>query len=311
MKCATPTVDPRIFFDGASVETARRLCNSCPLAEACRDGARETGERYGMYGGETGPERLGWMIRQEQDKETLSTLWYDLHRSSQEFSPRRLSAQLLADMTGLSKAEIVENTPFTDRTKKRGPQSKSEIQAQREREAATVLGLYQSGKKVREIAQETGFTERRVRDLLPSGTLDADGAVKRMTADMEQRALDLLAEGTPAPQVAEAVGTSPRTIYRMKAALRPSGTPEALKPSRDWEGVQLQVMDGLISSKKNAGRLRDVLRLTNEGKSKPEIAETLGCHVTDVGRCRRTLRDLAGFALRTQAATPSTAGVAA
>ena len=62
--CAT--TDPELFFmdseGGSSYQTARRLCASCPVREACLDDAMAyeasaAGRRYGMYGGLTPKER--------------------------------------------------------------------------------------------------------------------------------------------------------------------------------------------------------------------------------------------------------------
>src|SRR5690625_6604091 len=36
----------------ADLEQAKALCRSCPLLEACRDGALERGEPWGVWGGE-------------------------------------------------------------------------------------------------------------------------------------------------------------------------------------------------------------------------------------------------------------------
>src|SRR5699024_12330642 len=36
----------------ADLEQAKALCRSCPLLEACRDGALERGESWGVVGGE-------------------------------------------------------------------------------------------------------------------------------------------------------------------------------------------------------------------------------------------------------------------
>lgn len=51
--------DPELFFEGepASVDTAKRVCEDCPVRTACLERALANGERYGVFGGLTADER--------------------------------------------------------------------------------------------------------------------------------------------------------------------------------------------------------------------------------------------------------------
>ena len=46
--------DPDLWFadDPARLETAKRLCDGCPVRSACLDGALLRGEPWGVWGGE-------------------------------------------------------------------------------------------------------------------------------------------------------------------------------------------------------------------------------------------------------------------
>ncbi len=48
------TVDPEAFFAEApaDVEWAKALCLTCPMQQACLDGALERGEPWGVWGGQ-------------------------------------------------------------------------------------------------------------------------------------------------------------------------------------------------------------------------------------------------------------------
>ncbi|WP_327359623.1 WhiB family transcriptional regulator [Streptomyces sp. NBC_01304] len=66
---ACADADPEIFHDDVLAPTAKQLCAGCPLAEACRTQARNSGE-WGTWGGETSAERaaagyppVGWTGR--------------------------------------------------------------------------------------------------------------------------------------------------------------------------------------------------------------------------------------------------------
>lgn len=59
---------------------AKKLCANCPISEECRNFARQTGEIYGIWGGETERERhyagyitlpVSW-LRGERDKQMRS-----------------------------------------------------------------------------------------------------------------------------------------------------------------------------------------------------------------------------------------------
>lgn len=47
--------DPELFFPekGGSTKTAKELCRSCPAAIECLDFALVTGERFGIWGGQS------------------------------------------------------------------------------------------------------------------------------------------------------------------------------------------------------------------------------------------------------------------
>lgn len=61
---ACQDADPDLFFPitwddqpGQAVDQARRICQACPLQQACLDWALRTGESDGMWGGTTPAER--------------------------------------------------------------------------------------------------------------------------------------------------------------------------------------------------------------------------------------------------------------
>jgi WhiB family redox-sensing transcriptional regulator len=66
---ACQDVDPDVFFNEALIPTARRVCDGCPVREACLEYALEH-ERYGFWGGASETERkrmrrrLGRRVRQ-------------------------------------------------------------------------------------------------------------------------------------------------------------------------------------------------------------------------------------------------------
>lgn len=47
--------DPELFFPekGGSTKPAKKLCGSCPAATACLEFALTTGERFGIWGGQS------------------------------------------------------------------------------------------------------------------------------------------------------------------------------------------------------------------------------------------------------------------
>ncbi|MFF4933219.1 WhiB family transcriptional regulator [Streptomyces griseofuscus] len=66
------TTDPEAFHDDAHAALAKKLCEDCPLAKACRSRARTLRE-WGTWGGETTAERAaagfappGWRGRGHQ-----------------------------------------------------------------------------------------------------------------------------------------------------------------------------------------------------------------------------------------------------
>lgn len=42
---------------------AKKVCAQCPVLQRCRDYAVAAGEPYGVWGGLSAPERLGWDTR--------------------------------------------------------------------------------------------------------------------------------------------------------------------------------------------------------------------------------------------------------
>ncbi|MGW6739265.1 WhiB family transcriptional regulator [Streptomyces sp. NPDC055025] len=54
------TTDPEVFHDDAQADLAKKLCEDCPLAQACRSRARAHRE-WGTWGGETTAERAARM----------------------------------------------------------------------------------------------------------------------------------------------------------------------------------------------------------------------------------------------------------
>lgn len=50
-----------LFFgdDPDQILAAKAVCQKCPVVRECRDYARDTQEKYGVYGGLTPRERLG------------------------------------------------------------------------------------------------------------------------------------------------------------------------------------------------------------------------------------------------------------
>ena len=52
--------DPEIFFPinrNDHAPEAKRICRSCPVKRECRDAARQRGEPFGVWGGETEQDR--------------------------------------------------------------------------------------------------------------------------------------------------------------------------------------------------------------------------------------------------------------
>lgn len=60
-------VDPELFFAHAlavdEIDTAKAVCESCPLKASCLQGALERGEQYGVWGGTDEGERRSIMRR--------------------------------------------------------------------------------------------------------------------------------------------------------------------------------------------------------------------------------------------------------
>jgi len=56
---ACKDMDPALFFPepGEPADKARVICMGCPVRIACRDYARETNQRHGVWGGEVRRER--------------------------------------------------------------------------------------------------------------------------------------------------------------------------------------------------------------------------------------------------------------
>lgn len=63
--------DPELMFsvDPRDEARAKRVCASCPVREACRSYALETGQDYGVWGGTTADERralrAAWLLRRQ------------------------------------------------------------------------------------------------------------------------------------------------------------------------------------------------------------------------------------------------------
>ncbi|MCM2390688.1 WhiB family transcriptional regulator [Streptomyces albipurpureus] len=56
--------DPELFFpisavgpDAEQVDRARQVCERCPVADACYDWAKSTGQRSGVWGGVNATQR--------------------------------------------------------------------------------------------------------------------------------------------------------------------------------------------------------------------------------------------------------------
>lgn len=52
-------IDPDLFFPekGASIQQAKRVCDSCPVRQQCLDAALRNNERFGIWGGLSERER--------------------------------------------------------------------------------------------------------------------------------------------------------------------------------------------------------------------------------------------------------------
>ncbi|MGQ4350494.1 WhiB family transcriptional regulator [Streptomyces sp. SAS_275] len=69
--CAAPGIDPDVFHAGErdteDVETARRVCNTCPVRTACLTAAYEEGDGWGIRAGLTPRQRNAHLRKTERN----------------------------------------------------------------------------------------------------------------------------------------------------------------------------------------------------------------------------------------------------
>ena len=65
-------VDPELWFpeEGQSGRPAKLICRRCPVQAECRDAALAQPERYGIWGGVSYKERLGFNAPPERQAES-------------------------------------------------------------------------------------------------------------------------------------------------------------------------------------------------------------------------------------------------
>jgi len=49
--CATPWIDPEIFFNPLTVQKAIEICDQCPVKRLCFEESIENREPHGVWGG--------------------------------------------------------------------------------------------------------------------------------------------------------------------------------------------------------------------------------------------------------------------
>jgi WhiB family redox-sensing transcriptional regulator len=81
---ACASLDPAIFFPightetaHEDVDTAKRVCNSCPSSASCLSFAIETNQEYGVWGGTTEDERRVLRRSWRKAKSEASTIYLD------------------------------------------------------------------------------------------------------------------------------------------------------------------------------------------------------------------------------------------
>lgn len=50
------------------IADAKAICAKCPMAQICRDQARERREQHGTWGGESEDERVAWLRAQQPSR---------------------------------------------------------------------------------------------------------------------------------------------------------------------------------------------------------------------------------------------------
>ena len=127
-----------------------------------------------------------------------------------------------------------------------------------------MVAMYQAGKKWREIAAETGFSEFTVGNALRKEGVAADrGQLNQKTSpEDEAKILDLYAAGT---SFTEIVRQSSRSEHTITAVLRRNGSEPDRNPWRLTD-EQRERIPGLYA----------------DGMDAPEIGRTLGCHSSSV-----------------------------
>ena len=125
--------DPELFFPekGGSVREAKRVCAACPVRAQCLAHALAHGERYGVWGGLSEPERR--RLKQADVATFPSTAW-------QPLAP--------AEVDEVVVARLVSGHPV--------------VGASRDEVAQAAIGLHRAGVGARRVATRLGVTTRQV-----------------------------------------------------------------------------------------------------------------------------------------------------
>lgn len=146
------------FFRYQTEDEAVDLCYDCPLMTPCREVARDKGELYGVWGGETGEERRAWLVEHHPDPAVRAEAQEETDRLERQrelirVSKARKRARVRAEKAGEPVPEVVS-------VPERG--SPSLLQNQAKARARRARELAEGGMSLHLIAAELGTSKRTI-----------------------------------------------------------------------------------------------------------------------------------------------------
>lgn len=108
-KAACREVDPEIFFPVSAINSAaaKYVCWSCQMRQECLDYAIDTGQQFGIWGGENLEERQAEVRRRNKEARLAATV---------EMERGRLAKAAKLHRAGLKPLEIAEEMRVSLRT---------------------------------------------------------------------------------------------------------------------------------------------------------------------------------------------------